>query len=132
MYLKSFQEINSWQKARELSIQIYKEFSNLKDFGFRDQITRASVSIMNNIAEGYGRSNNKEFLRFLSYSKASTIEVQSMLILSQDLSYLTSEKFNQLYNLSEETLNLIGGFINYLKNHSSTNQNQKTDHQTIK
>lgn len=114
MNINNFQDIQAWQKARELSIEIYKEFGGIKDFGFRDQITRASVSVMNNIAEGFGMSNNKEFARFLTYSKASLIEVQSMLILAQDLNFISHEKYNILYQLSVETQNLIGGFINYL------------------
>lgn len=122
MNINSFQDIQAWQKARELSIEIYKEFGGIKDFGFKDQINRASVSVMNNIAEGFGRSNNKEFIRFLTFSKASAIEVQSMLILAQDLNYISKEKYTHLIKTATETQNLIGGFINYL-----TQFNRKTD-----
>ena len=122
MIINNFQEIQAWQKARELSIEIYKEFGGIKDFGFKDQITRASVSVMNNIAEGFGRSSSKEFIRFLTFSKASAIEVQSMLILAQDLNYISKEKYTNLIKTTTETQNLIGGFINYL-----TQFNRKTD-----
>ncbi len=88
MVIKKFEEIISWQKARELNLIIYSHFKNSKDFGFRDQIQRASVSIMNNIAEGFERGGNKEFKNYLYISKASCAEVRSMLYLALDLGYI--------------------------------------------
>jgi len=79
MKFDRFEEILGWQKAKELTINIYKSFSNCKDFAFKDQIQRASVSIMNNVAEGFERKSNKEFKQFLFIAKGSAGEVRSML-----------------------------------------------------
>lgn len=79
MAIERFEDIIAWQKAKELSIQIYSLFAESKDFGFKDQILRASVSIMNNIAEGFERKGNKEFSHFLFIAKGSCGEVRSML-----------------------------------------------------
>ena len=76
MKIKSFEEIISWQKAKELNIIIYKDFKFCKDFSFRDQIQRATVSIMNNIAEGFEGGGNKEFKNFLYIAKGSCAEVR--------------------------------------------------------
>jgi four helix bundle protein len=116
MNINTFEEIKGWQKARELSILVYKHFGTLKDYGFRDQITRASVSIMNNIAEGFGREGKKEFIRYLIIARSSAFEVQSMIILSKDLNYITEEVYLELNKKSIEVINLLGGFLKYLKN----------------
>lgn len=95
-----FEDIEAWQKARELTKQIYALSNDGKfarDFGLRDQIRRASVSIMSNIAEGLGRCGNKEFMQFLSTDKGFASEVQA-----------------QLYDFTQSTGNMIGGLIRYL------------------
>ncbi|KAB2846739.1 MAG: four helix bundle protein, partial [Melioribacteraceae bacterium] len=76
MKFDRFEEILGWQKAKEFTLNIYKSFSNCKDFAFKDQIQRASVSIMNNIAEGFERKSNKEFKQFLFIAKGSAGEVR--------------------------------------------------------
>jgi four helix bundle protein len=114
MAIKRFEEIISWQKARELNLIIYNHFKNSKDFGFRDQIQRASVSIMNNIAEGFERGGNKEFRNYLYISKASCAEVRSMLYLALDLEFMTREQFAKTYGLSIDISNLLSGFIKTL------------------
>jgi len=114
MKINSFEEIISWQKARELNLIIYSHFKNSKDFSFRDQIQRASVSIMNNIAEGFERHGNKEFKNFLYISKGSCAEVRSMLYLSLDLEYMTKEKFSKTYELTLNISKLLSGLINTL------------------
>jgi four helix bundle protein len=78
MKIERFEDIIAWQKAKELSLEIYFVFKICKDFSFRDQIQRAAVSIMNNIAEGYERSSNKEFRNFLFIAKGSCGEVRSI------------------------------------------------------
>ena len=91
MTIKRFEDIKAWQDARVLTSQVYKicsEGKPSKDFGFRDQIQRASVSIMSNIAEGFERNNNKEFVRFLLYSKGSCGEVTTLLVVASDLNYI--------------------------------------------
>lgn len=115
--IEKFEDIEAWQKARGLTREIYRVTNQgafAKDFGLRDQIRRASVSIMSNIAEGFGRGGNREFIQFLSMAKGSVSEVQDQLYVAVDAGYLTKDQFQQLYNLSESTGNLIGGFIRYL------------------
>jgi four helix bundle protein len=114
MKIEKFENIISWQKAEILTIEIYKEFKNCKDFGFRDQIQRASVSIMNNIAEGFERKGDKEFKYFLFIAKGSCGEVKSMLYLTNKLGYLNKEKNIELQNLSIEISKLLSGLIKAL------------------
>ena len=112
-----FEEIEAWQKARELTKLIYALSNDgqfMRDFGLRDQIRRASVSIMSNIAEGFGRGGNKEFIQFLSIAKGSASEVQAQIYVALDASYITQEQFQQLYDLTKSTGNMIGGLIRYL------------------
>jgi four helix bundle protein len=80
--IQKFEDIIAWQKAQDIAVEIYSVFKNNKDFGFRDQIYRAAVSISNNIAEGFDRSSDAEFVRFLYISLGSCSEVKSMLYLS--------------------------------------------------
>ena len=114
MKINKFEEIISWQKAKELNLIIYCQFRNCKDFSFRDQIQRASVSIMNNIAEGFERNGNKEFRNFLYISKGSCAEVRSMLYLAFDLSYLDKAQFAKTYGLTIDISNLLSGLIKTL------------------
>ena len=113
--ISKFEEILSWQKSRDLTIAIYKAFKDSKDFGFKNQIERASVSIMNNIAEGYERKSNKEFSYFLYVAKGSCAEVRSMLYLAKDLNTISPSKFDEFYNLSLEISKLLSGLIKTLK-----------------
>lgn len=114
MLINRFEDILSWQKAKELSVLVYSIFSDSRDFGFKDQICRASVSIMNNIAEGFERKSNKEFKHFLFVAKGSCGEVRSMLILAKELDKLSDEEFNKLHKLSEEISKLLSGLIKTL------------------
>ena len=106
-----FEDILAWQKAKELNVQLYKAFKPCKDYYFRDQILRAALSIMNNIAEGYGRHGNKEFRQFLFIAKGSSSEVRSMLYLATEFKYLDQKQFVSLYDLTEEIAKLLHGFI---------------------
>ena len=104
----------SWQKAKELSVFIYKLFGNSRDFGFRDQIQRATISISNNIAEGFERSSGKE-LRYLLYvAKGSCGEVKSMNYIALELKHIDQEDFEYIKNTTEEISRLLGGFIRKL------------------
>jgi len=110
-------DIDAWKKARELAQAIYEvtsvgEFAS--DFGLRDQIRRAAVSVMSNIAEGFERSGDKEFRQFLSLAKGSAGEVKAQLYVALDARFLSQEQFDQLYSLATETGRLIGGFMRYL------------------
>lgn len=114
MKIEKFEDIIAWQKAQELSLIIYKSFTSSRDFGFRDQIQRASVSVMNNIAEGFERGSNKEFKHFLFIAKGSCAEVRSMLYLALGLKYITKEQYENYYNLVMDTSRLLSGFIKTL------------------
>ena len=114
----SFEEINSWQKSRIFNKKIYlaTENSNFKkDFDFVRQIRRASLSISSNIAEGFERNTDKEFVYFLYVAKASAGEVRSQLYLAFDLEYIIKEEFEMLLNLVTEISKLLSGFIKYLE-----------------
>jgi len=117
--IKRFEDIEAWKKARELTKEIYKVSSAsrfAKDFGLRDQIRRASVSIMLNIAEGFARKTDKEFAQFLVHSHGSAAEVQSALYVALDQKYITREQFEFLYSLAEEISKKIMNFTLYLTN----------------
>src|SRR4030095_16994296 len=118
---RSFVDIDAWQKARELTGLVYaatraNAFS--KDFGLRDQARRAAVSIMANIAEGYGRSGSGEFLQFLAVAKGSACEVISHVYVALDQGYVSQEEFDRLNSLAEKTVDLIGGLMRYLQKSS--------------
>ena len=116
--INRYEDILGWQKARELTNFVYnltRQDSFARDYGLKDQIQRATVSIMSNIAEGFGRDSNRDFIQFLSISKASTNEVRSQLYVALDQKYITPDQFDQGYQLCKETIHTIGGFIAYLK-----------------
>ena len=114
MVIKSFEDITAWQKARELTTAVYGSFKNHNDYAFKDQIQRASVSIMNNIAEGFERRSNKELKQFLFIAKGSCGEVRSMLRLARDLEKLTGSQADKLTEKSTEVSRLLSGFIKQL------------------
>ena len=104
-----------WVKARDFILQIYKDFKNCRDYSFKDQICRAAVSIMNNIAEGFEKGTDKDLAKFLFIAKGSSGETRSMLYLARDLGYLENSEFNNLYNNSVEISKMLWGFIRSLK-----------------
>lgn len=114
MNIERFEDIIAWQKARELTKIIYQTFQLNKDYGFKDQIQRAAVSIMNNIAEGFERRGNKEFRNFLFIAKGSCGEVRSMLYMGLDCNYLTQESYNDLKIKTEEISRILSGLIKTL------------------
>ncbi|WP_375578248.1 four helix bundle protein [Marivirga tractuosa] len=116
--IKRFEDLESWKNARVFVKEIYQATSNValqNNFGFQDQIRRASISVMNNIAEGFGRFNNKEFRRFLDISVGSLLEVKSMLYLAEDLKYATPEHAEKLRNDAEKIYFQLLAFIAYLR-----------------
>ena len=120
MKIKRFEDLECWQEARSLTKTIYKyanrsKFS--KDFRLTGQITGASISVMNNICEGFDSSSNKEFIRFLSYSRRSCSEVQNCLYISLDQKYITEGDFQDTYTQCEKVRKIIDGLIRYLKKH---------------
>ncbi len=124
MKINTFEDILAWQEARKLVNMIYKIKDNqiiVHDFRFKAQIQSASISVMSNIAEGFSRNSNKEFVRFLFISKGSLAELQSQLHIARDLSYISSSEFKEIYDQSDKTARLISKFITYLKSPNSTN-----------
>lgn len=116
--LKSFEDIQAWQKARTLSQAIFNLTSEgpfSKDYSLKDQINRASGSIMDNIAEGFERGGNKEFIQYLSYAKGSAGEVRSQFYRAFDRGYLSSEVHNELSGQILEITRMISGLMSYLK-----------------
>ncbi len=115
---KAFEDIEAWQKARNLTREIYV-VSNLgsfsKDYGLRDQIRRAGVSIMSNIAEGFERGGTREFVQFLSMAKGSSGEVRSQRYVAVDQGYIDKDAFEQQFKLATETSRMIAGLMNYLR-----------------
>lgn len=114
MKIERFENIISWKKAKEMSISVYQLFKRNHDFGFRDQIQRACVSIMNNIAEGFERKGNKEFKNYLFIAKGSCAEVRSMLYLALDFGYISNSSFTELLPKTEEISRLLSGLIKTL------------------
>lgn len=114
MKIEKFEDIIGWQKAKNLTLDIYKQFKNCRDFSFKDQMQRAVISIMNNIAEGFERRGDKELEYFLFIAKGSCGEVRSMLYISHELGYVTKQDFDRLYILSVEISKLLSGFIKSL------------------
>jgi len=117
MKIKSFEEIEAWQLARELTQKIYRitrkdKFS--RDFGLKRQIQNAAGSSMHNIAEGFDSETNAEFLRFLRYAKRSCTEIQSELYVAMDQKYISEKEFFNIYDHAGRTRATIHGFIKYL------------------
>ena len=113
--IQKFEDLICWQKARELTRYIYREFKSLSDYGFKDQIQRASVSVMSNIAEGFERGTRQEFLNYLYIAKGSAGEVRAQLYVALDAGYLNQETFKRLNRLSEDCSVLIYRLAQSLK-----------------
>jgi len=118
MKIEKFEEIESWKGARELAASIYKMTKRdglVRDFGLKDQIQRASVSVMAHIAEGFDSGSKRTFILFLKYTYRSASEVQSRLYFTLDCNYITQYEFEVAYKKASDIKNLIGGFMNYLQ-----------------
>jgi four helix bundle protein len=114
MKIEKFEDIIAWQKAKKLTLDIYQILENQKDYNFKSQIQRAAISIMNNIAEGFERKTNKEFVQFLYIAKGSSGEVRSMLYLAFDLKYITKEQFKSMYDEIIIISKMLSNFIKTL------------------
>jgi four helix bundle protein len=116
--IERFEDIDAWKKARELTKIIYEVNSQGKlasDFSLKDQLRRAAVSIMANIAEGFEREGNKEFRQFLATAKGSAGEVKALLYVALDAGLTSMEQFQRIRTLADETSRLLAGFLRYLK-----------------
>ena len=115
---KSFEDIKAWQQARVLVNGIYQISSKgtfSRDYALRDQIRKASVSVMSNIAEGFERDGRREFIQFLAIAKGSAGEVRSLLYIARDQDYLSEREFNQLHAKAVEVSSLIAALMRYLR-----------------
>lgn len=115
---KKFEDIQAWQKAREVTRSVYRisgrgEFA--RDFSLRDQMKRASISIMANIAEGHGRRSAVEFANFLNFARGSAIELQSHLYVAHDQGYISEAEFHEIYSMLNEISKMTIGLAQYLR-----------------
>jgi four helix bundle protein len=115
-----FEDIEAWKTSRELTHMIYaftEQGQFAKDFGLKNQIQRASVSVMSNIAEGFESRTQAQFLEYLGRSKASAGEVRCQLYIALDLKYLAQEQFKQVFDLADKSSRQIARFMDYLETH---------------
>ena len=115
---KRFEEIEAWQKARELTRLVYDATAKgdfARDFALRDQIRRAAVSVMPNIAEGFGRGGNREFVQFLSMAVGSANEVCAQLYVALDQKYITEKAFGELVAVAQQTARMTTALAKYLQ-----------------
>ena len=114
---KRFEEMHAWQSAREFVRLVYgatKQLEFNRDFALRDQIRRAAISVMSNIAEGFGTGSDAEFVRFLGYARRSVSETQSQLYAAIDQEYISSEAFEEIYakvNITKRQINALIGYL---------------------
>ena len=127
--IERFEDIIAWQKARVLTKEIYACTKNppfAKDFGLKDQIRRAAISVTSNIAEGFERGGNKEFIQFLSNAKGSCGEIRDPLYVAIDEGYISQRDFDALYQLSLGVSRLISRFMTYLRRTAIRGQKFRT------
>ena len=118
-----FEDIEAWKTARELTRMVYaltNQGNFAKDFGLRNQIQRASVSVMSNIAEGFESRTQAQFLEYLGHAKASAGEVRCQLYIALDLKYLSQDQFKQVFDLADKSSRQIARFMNYLETHTQS------------
>ncbi len=122
--MKSYKELDLWIRSKALVLDIYevtKSFPKEELFGLVSQLRRASVSISANIAEGHGRNTSKETAYFLHICRGSLFEVETLLILSNELTFISNEKFNELSLTITDCIKMSNGLINYFENKNHTN-----------
>mgnify|MGYP001167224924 CR=1 FL=1 len=115
MKIENFEDIESWKEARLLVKEIYDYFDGIRDYGFKDQIQRAAISVMSNIAEGFGRNSNREFVQFLVISRGSVSEVKSLSYAALDIGYIDRTAFNKITDHCLTLTKLLNGLIRYLR-----------------
>jgi four helix bundle protein len=113
--VKKFEDLEIWKMSRELVCLIYTDLEKCKDYSYKDQINRAGISIMNNIAEGFYRNSDTEFRNFLNFSRGSSSEVKSMYYVAEDRKYIPAEVCEERRNKCQRLINSIGRFMTYLK-----------------
>jgi four helix bundle protein len=113
--VKNFEDLEIWKMSRELINEIYNDVKVSKDYCFRDQIIRAGISVMNNIAEGFCRNSDSEFKNFLNIAKGSAGEIKSMYYLAEDQNIVSTGISIERRNKIQRIINAIGSFMTYLK-----------------
>lgn len=113
--VRDFEDLEIWKMSREMVNLIYSDFRNCKDFGFRDQIARAGISVMNNISEGFCRGSDAEFRQFLKIAKGSAGEVKSMYYIAEDQKYVDQDISEDRRNKLQKLINSLAAFMKYLK-----------------
>ena len=127
---KRFEDLEVWQRSRELANLIYafsKDGTFSRDFGLRDQIRRAAVSIMSNIAEGFESSTQQTFIKYLGHAKASAGEVRAQLYIVKDQGYISEEEFEKAFAMAEICSKQLARFIQYLRNQPNNRRVQEDD-----
>ncbi len=109
--MAKFEELDVWQRSSRLSAEPYKALSELRDFGFRDQIARAGLSVPSNIAEGYERDSNKEIANFLNYAKGSAGELRTQIHIGMEISYIDRETGRRWIQEAEEISRMLYSLI---------------------
>lgn len=123
MAIERFEDIEAWKAARELSVAVYRAATGprfSRDYALRDQVQRAAVSIMANVAEGFDSQTHQAFIQFLGYALRSATELQSHLYVALDQKYISQNEFDQLYQQTVKVKSLIHGFIRYLRHAGGT------------
>ena len=107
----NFEDLDVWQRSRQLSAKIFQQLKNCGDFNFRDQITRAGLSIPSNVAEGFERESTKDCINFLSYAKGSCGEVRTQIYIGMDIGYIPKETAEKWIIETQEISAMLGGLI---------------------
>ena len=120
--INSFEDLEVWQKASDIAVDSYRITSTgklSKDYGLKDQFQRASISMSNNIAEGFEYDNNKDFIKFLRFAKGSTGEVRIMIIFFKKINYITDPDFNLMFDKLIQLSKQLRTFIKYIKEYEN-------------
>jgi len=118
--IKHFEDIEAWETVRQFTVLVYRlteQGAFSKDFGLKDQIRRAAVSVMSNIAEGFESQTQAQFVRYLGHAKALAGEARSQLYVALDIRYLTKDQFEQAFDLADKVIRQIYRFMSYLESH---------------
>jgi four helix bundle protein len=117
-----FENLDVWQRAMKLSVAVYRELRSLKDFGFRDQITRSSLSVPSNIAEGFERESLRECINFLSYAKGSCGELRTQILIGIEIGYISQDLGRKWSQESREMSSMLSGLIKTKRRFSSASK----------
>ena len=111
-----FEDMDVWKRSTQLSISIYRELSEIRDYGFKDQVTRSSLSVPGNIADGFGRATDKDKRNFLNYAKGSCAEFRSQIYIGGKIGYIPVDKVPDWIRETEKISAMLTGLMRYLEN----------------